>query len=198
MILASKLSGYSPEHLEALYREACEDDSNFRVSTEDFFEVEDGDEVPLPETTCMDLLDQLRSDATAAGDGLEEGGTQTEAANDTDVFEQIPIPDSDNIEKLLNLENVIEPFKAETSKSPRSNGDSDHLPVTLREAIKQPDLWNGLFRFCVRLRSTKGGMDTRFLSNARAARKAAKNLNWYQPLGLNISAHAHACKCVQL
>ena len=146
MILASKLSGYSPEHLEALYREACEDDSNFRVSTEDFFEVEDGD----------------------------------------------------NIEKLLNLENVIEPFKAETSKSPRSNGDSDHLPVTLREAIKQPDLWNGLFRFCVRLRSTKGGMDTRFLSNARAARKAAKNLNWYQPLGLNISAHAHACKCVQL
>ena len=44
-------------------------------------------------------------------------------------------------------------------------------------------LFNALVRFAIRLRSAKGGSDTGFVSNARACRRTAKGLNWYQHLG---------------
>ena len=38
--------------------------------------------------------------------------------------------------------------------------------------------------FVLRLRTARGGVDTKWLINARNARKSSKKLNWHQHLGL--------------
>ena len=59
------------------------------------------------------------------------------------------------------------------------------LPASLQEVMRARGCrWNALFRFAVRLRSAKGGCDTQWIANARHARRASRNLNWYQCLGM--------------
>ena len=64
--------------------------------------------------------------------------------------------------------------------------DADHtdrLPRTLLEAMSGTACrWNSMFRLAVRLRSAKGGIDTRWIPNARNVRRTSTKLNWYQCL----------------
>ena len=57
------------------------------------------------------------------------------------------------------------------------------LPATLLETMNaNGSRWNAIFRFAVRLRSSRGGCDTQFLPNARHARRCSRKLNWHQYL----------------
>ena len=77
----------------------------------------------------------------------------------------------------------LEPFRSECSRSPKNPEKDNLLPTTLRAALAmrdQGDLFNHLFRLNLKLRSTKGGIDTGLIQNARSCRRASTNLNWHQ------------------
>ena len=64
-----------------------------------------------------------------------------------------------------------------------SVGAADHFPSCFVEALDDSgDEWNSLFRLLVKMRSAPGGVDTRFIANARHMRRSSGNLNWHQPL----------------
>ena len=98
------------------------------------------------------------------------------------------VPDREQLEKLIDKPNVLEPFGQEQARSPmrspntKNPSDADVLPSTLSEALSLTtgDLWNHLLRLAIRLRSAKGGMDIPFLPNPKSCRKASLGLNWQQ------------------
>ena len=83
---------------------------------------------------------------------------------------------------LLQVSQQSELEQMASAASSQGESSLDTLPSTLQEALLYGggDMFNSLFRLCVRLRSDKGGCDTRWLPNARGARRTSKTLNWHQ------------------
>ena len=179
-ILASKCSGLSPERIEQVYRQACEDGVVF---TDEPPEEDENDVVvrdPV-EGECLDWLEQLKHDVNLPPIDVEDDGKKIDEEAEVAPWEP-DIPDKEELDKLFSKESVSDPFRLECSKSPRNAPDSDAMPTTLLQAVTEKnDLFNNLFRLAVFLRSTRGGCDVGFLKNARSCRRASKTLNWYQP-----------------
>ena len=80
-----------------------------------------------------------------------------------------------------------EVLKSAPDEDPEKNAVSqagEIMPTTLQEAMNSRGCtWNALFRFVVRLRSAKGGSDSRWIKNPRRSRRSSATLNWHQCLG---------------
>ena len=163
--LVSRCTNFTESSLENLYRSSCSDGSfageEYEGPTEEDL-LEDGNADNLEkETSCIDVLQTIKDES----DMLQDGAKTVE-----DPAPFAGVPDEPELQKTVAV--------------PASEGDRDDgsLPATLQEAlmIGGGDLFNALWRLCVRLRSDKGGSDCRFLPNARGARRTSKRLNWHQ------------------
>lgn len=185
--LAAFCSKESMESLEATYRKVCEsngDICDLNTLTLDDDEVGPGDEDSAGPDLCAELLSQIPVDSSFVADNkkADDSMGNDEATEDVQV-DLSNLPDQEQMKTLIFKENVLEPFRMETSRSPNSKVDLDHLPETLDEALRMKgDTFNSLWRLAVRLRSARGGCDTSFLSNPKSFRKASKGLNWHQYL----------------
>ena len=183
--LASFCSQETPETLESAYRNLCQSDGEF-CDPEDAPPEPDEEEdaaahnQPHAEQECADFLLQLPVQAQLLAED-----DQDEAMEEIDSLRHAlkSLPDAEQLKKLIEKENVMEPFKRDNSKSPNTKVDPNYLPSTLAEALDMKcDQWNSLWRLAVRLRAGYGGMDTMFIKNPRSVRRASKGLSWYQPL----------------
>lgn len=189
--LASFCSQESVEVLEKAYRNLCNaHDSDFFDPDVHNLDPDESSEVqPIADVSCSDLVSQVAIEGKFI---MEDPGQEMDhEAADAEDLEMKRIPDGEQIKKLVDKDNVMEPFRTETSRSPKGKGeqDPDFLPSTLREVfdmkcvkVDKSNIWNPLFRLAVRLRCGKGGMDSIFVRNHRSCRRASKALNWHQQL----------------
>lgn len=162
------------EELESKYRNACEDPS---FQHEEEVAEDEAEELSVPQdggNECMNLLSTLKSEAAMSKEADE---TKEAPPSDAGIEE----PQFNNFPDLTEMKELFatdqDSAAAETRKADGS------LPVTLSDALALPgDLFNNLFRLCVRLRTAPGGCDTRFLPNALNARRASPKMNWHQRL----------------
>lgn len=113
---------------------------------------------------------------------------------DSDDPVPVKVVDSDaDVEHMADKEDMKKMLDDSTEEVPAKG---DVLPGSLLEAMNGPGCkWNALFRWAVRLRSSTGGCDRRWLPNPRGARRISLGLNWYQLLGMIQAAHFVA-QCV--
>ena len=112
---------------------------------------------------------------------LPAGAAMSRKAAEYDFKE---VSDAEQLRNLLEQANMAEPFGGEAARSPHRAEKGNELPSTLAEALRTKGcMFNALYRLALRLRSSKGGMDTGFLPNALNCRRAARTLTWYQQLG---------------
>ena len=168
------------------YFTACSSAECFWDAPEDVQEEEETADNLEETVDCLAFLKQLQDEQKLLAD--EEVATSKEAAADAqpaDSFEAgfSNIPDSDQLRQLMEKPASLEPFRSECSRSPKNPEKDNLLPTTLRAALAmrdQGDLFNHLFRLNLKLRSTKGGIDTGLIQNAHSCRRASTNLNWHQ------------------
>lgn len=92
--------------------------------------------------------------------------------------------DDSDLEKMACKEQLKDMLKPPEGGNSATVEPSDKMPSTLLAAMTESGCrWNSLFRFIVRLRSAKGGCDTRWISHAKNVRRASVKLNWHQLLG---------------
>ena len=133
---------------------------------------------------------QIVSEAPLLSEPAGELPDEGEADKRAQELEFMEVSDMEALMQLIATKNASEPFKSEAGRSPKSRDAGNHLPTTLREALKLKGcLFTNLVRLAIKLRNAHGGMDVGFLPNAMNCRKASKGLNWYQQLvckGLNL------------
>ena len=130
------------------------------------------------------LLGQIKSDTALLLEKDNELLGSTAMSQKATELEFREVPDAEALRKLLEQANMAEPFGSEAARSPLRADRGNELPSTLAEALRTKGcMFNALYRLALRLRNTKGGMDTGFLPNALNCRRAARTLNWYQYLG---------------
>lgn len=87
------------------------------------------------------------------------------------------VPDQEQLKKLclpIKEDEVMHAAEAE------SVADCQRVSALSEALVKGSNIFNGVIRLILRLRSEPGGSDLRFLPNPKGARKCAKKLNWHQ------------------
>ena len=184
--LAAMTSGQSEASIESAYRKLCQ-------TREDAFLFKD-DELEEDEILPQDVPEENGQDDNEAEKFL---GclAQERSFLDPEVDSALPpeaealeaewadISNSDQFKTLLqDPESLLECPKPVKDKEVQS-GES--MPWNLMDALRCKGCpFNALFRLAVRLRSHRGGCDTPWVPKARNVRRASKNLNWHQLLGL--------------
>ena len=126
---------------------------------------------------CQKILEQTLTE-TPFVDPDEDGEPKVPHEDIELAFEKVT--DKEDLEKLFHA-SQDDPHVSGSNKADLR----EKLPGTLLEAMTAPgDRFNALWRFVLRLRTARGGVDTKWLINARNARKSSKKLNWHQHLGL--------------
>lgn len=190
LALVSKCSGFKEAELEKAYRSSCEE-GGFKLRSDlkppEEEDEEAGDEQAEPEDECFRFIQGLRQESAILSE-------ESQPAVDLDMDSECAVPDElkgmpdqEQMENLLDKPSVMDPFRTEQSVSPRHRvRGKEELPTTLTDAMSMKGcMFNALFRLSVRLRSSRGGLDTGFIANARNARKASRSLNWHQRPGNN-------------
>ena len=152
--LASRCSGIKDIFIETSYRRLSGNEALFQPEplTED--ELDENEDCAMKadeEPNCSDLITRLQDDGRAVKE-MDEGKLPEdieEVEMDLDK-----VSDKEELIKLLQKDNPECVFRSENSVSPKNS--KDFLPTTLSEVLELKDLWNGLFRLNLRLRSTKG------------------------------------------
>ena len=188
LCLAAFCSGHTESWIEEHYKKWCENSDSITAGEDEMAEdelVEQclGGEAPEAEgdenqgNECQKILEQTLTETPFVDP--EEGEEPKVPDEDIELaFEKVT--DKADLEKLLHASADDKDLGAENKASLR-----EKLPGTLMEAMIAPgDRFNALWRFSLRLRTARGGVDTKWLSNARNARKASKKLNWHQHLDL--------------
>ncbi len=133
---------------------------------------------------AFDLLQQMQAErdslAPSRGDGEEEPAD----ALSEEKRDLADCPDQDQLRSLLNMQGSADlPFSSEMRASEKDG--LNVLPSTVAEVFAlQGSLINRLFRLAVKLRASRGGADVGFIKNPQNARRASRNLNWFQCQGI--------------
>ena len=184
--LAAFCSGHSEATVKAAYEKWCQNLPASNGSFEDDLpEAErleqQGLDVPLPtddaeDNECHKVLDTLQREAPWVDP--EEGGDEAqkhEGPAPELAFQKVS--DQEDWSRLLET-------TSQQADEREPGGEKIRLPTTLLEAMNMPgDRFSALFRLSVRLRTFKGGVDTRWVPNARKARRTSHKLNSFQYLG---------------
>ena len=171
-----------------MYRELCD-------SQNGFFTDACADEVPedvmeedaRPPEDCVSFLKNLQSEHQLLRDHEGAEGEAKDMPNE--IHSSIrDVPDAKQLQDVLESSSAKDPFRLESSRSPKNGMDKHSLPSTLLEALALQErggcVFNGLFRLVVRLRSARGGSDLGWVKNPRSCCRASRGLNWHQLLGL--------------
>ena len=174
--LVAWTAGQTEEAVGKAYRKLCTDNPSKPFGDQehelDQMEVEIPDmcldENGEPKDPAVELLAGIQSETTFVDPELQQPATNPEDTSDLDKM-----PDGDNIKQML-------------AQQEEGNDDNDldgqvFLPSTLLEAMKASgDRWNALWRFVLKLRSSPGGCDVRWVPNPRGMRRTSAGLNWHQ------------------
>lgn len=164
--LAAFASGKSEASLEANYTRWCDDgcfEDDAPLAPDEMTEPE------IAENECHQLLTTLQNEQA-----LHDPEAPIEADEKELGFEKVP----DHEE----LEQVLQPEASQHSDT------TEYLPATLLDALEASGCkFNALLRLTMRLRSERGGVDKKWLTNHRKARQTSRTLNWHQPSGIEPS-----------
>lgn len=206
----SKITGIPSKQIEAKYKEAChtmrhslfgaddapaEDEMDLHINP-----VEETDENSDP---CFDFLSSLKADAEMMQQEADEGDIfkkvveepldkESDKVADTDLdFQFDQMPDAAQLRQIFQGDEEHDhdagSKQADADKAENKDGNSgNHLPQTLKEALKcRGDLFNALWRYCLKLRCAAGGIDRMFIPNPKNLRRQSRKLNWYQRQACN-------------
>ena len=163
----------SEKNLEEVYRHFCAE------SGSEAFDSVFVEEDEIDDYADFDLKNQSGHDV--AHEVLQQVQHET-------VFVDPDIEDKENLigraeTEDPDLHEILKKSDTESEKSAVCPA-GEVMPATLQEAMNSRGCtWNALFRLLVRLRSAKGGSDSRWISNPRRSRRASTTLNWHQCLG---------------
>ena len=198
----AQVSSRTPEALEQEYRDACQnglfDYGNVLGATPGELDPDEAAEAErefleanASDNPCLDLLKNLAEEAQSwarqSGKAEEENGQEPEPREKEDRDRDLDgVPNREYLEILTSAKNSAEPFSTEAFGSPpRGNEKDERLPNLLSDLLTmRGEFWNKCFRFAVHLRCSPHGLDSGFLRNPLICRKASKELNWHQCLGL--------------
>ena len=176
MKLASFSSGKPETWIDQTYRKWCEDDEAIAEGEDTVAEDEilwqDGPQQPVHGNECSKVLEQVQFESSLVDPEAPEA-----VPHDKEELAFNQVSDQMKLNKLLAKDDDVEE-KAEKNVEPKG-----HLPLSLLEAMQEKgDRFNALWRFVLRLRSGRGGVDLQWLPNPRKARRTSRTLNWHQHL----------------
>jgi len=179
--LAALCSGHTEKQLEASYRKYCAEgglegtDETMEVEEEVFDKLGEEHE---EENECMKVLHAVTQETIFVDPDEDPEGDQSQITSDpTELnFKRVmEKADKENWDQLLGAGAV--------ESSAQSSEKKQRNPTTLGEVFVRPGcVWNSLWRLAVQLRTEPGGVDTRWLANAKNVRRCSQGLNWHQPL----------------
>ena len=190
LCLAALLTGSTEKLVEAQYRRSCdgyarkgpwlfrdellEDDELPSAWVED--EPVEGGE---PQNEVMKLLESVASETVFTDPEMPE----------TEPDPSAPVKqDWHGVSNQEEFQTLLQEGAPDASHPPQQQpkDPGEFMPWTLKECLDLTGCpFNAIFRFCVRLRSSRGGIDTSWIPNARRVRRASSKLNWHQLLGPN-------------
>lgn len=196
--LVAHLASWTEKCLEDVYKKAVEDGhfgyggqfcwfepTDQQPEDEEMLEGNIGKgENAVEENPAFDLLQQMQAERAslepAHGDGPEEPADEL-CEEKQDLAN---CPDQDQICSLLQVKGSADlPFSSEMQTGQKDGPNM--LPSTVAEVFTlQGSLINRLFRLAVKLRASRGGADVGFIKNPQNARRASKDLNWFQCQGI--------------
>ena len=164
--------------LENAYRKHCSDTTSDRFMEGDFAEV-DMDEF-MEQGSGVDLDEGSNDPAFDIIETVQRETIFVDPEEDDSVLDRAGVVDPE-LERMADKEDMMHLLAGEGEEADEGKED---MPSTLLGAMSSKgDVWNSLFRFVVRLRSSSGGCDVRWVPNARHVRRASSKLNWHQCLG---------------
>lgn len=180
-------SGIKEQVIESSYRKICQEDPGLFEATEDdaheeedepdAFEAKENEE--CDGNDCMKLITCIQRETLFVDKNFEDDREVGEGQ----VMQYEDIAGGEELKALLE-ELGPDPHQDVGTKDCKGATPGERMPCTLLEALQDTgDKFNALFRLAVRLRSSKGGADLQWISNARSARRASVKLNWHQCLG---------------
>lgn len=169
--LVALCSDLTEDQILTMYKKACKLDPSNAKGSDELAE----DEVPDMEwdddkdvDPALDLLEGLQRETVFVDPDEEDDVVERSQVDDWG-----DMPDKDQLDKLLNEEDDQQPQEQA----------SERMPGSLLEAMQcKGCVWNALFRYVVRLRSSPGGCDVRWVPRAREVRRRSPTLNWHQYL----------------
>eukprot|EP00435_Cladocopium_sp_Y103_P026569 s3829_g6.t1 len=185
LALVSFASGIKEQLLEGTYRKMCKDEPGvFDVSENEIHQeeeevdaLEEKEEEECEGNECLKLISCIQRETLFVDKNFED---DLNVGEDNNTRHE----DIAGGEELKALLQELKPAERQDPK-PQASQSGERMPSTLLEAMQDTgDTFNALFRLAVRLRSSKGGADLQWISNARNARRASLKLNWHQRLGL--------------
>lgn len=182
MKLVAFASDEEENSIERRYRKLCEKDPETTFGPDhvgmyepdDFLDADPNFQKDDDEDAAVKLFGAVQSEQVFVDP--EEGSEviSRSAGDDADIAE---LPDRDDLKGLCE-----EPEDG-TDGAEQEPVEKEHMPEKLLEAMTAPGCtWNALFRYIVKLRSAPGGSDSRWIKNARGARRRSRALNWHQHL----------------
>lgn len=172
---AAFVSGKSEAAVESNYVKWCERGGH--VTCEDACEDEVMDflapgilaeDHPEGANECLEILEALQRESVWVN---PEGEDPELPEGDVELAFQ-KLPDKEVLEGMMDG----------TVDHDERALQAEYLPGTLLETMESLGCtWNALFRLAVRLRTAKGGVDCRWVPQARRCRRGARQLNWHQP-----------------
>ena len=188
--LVSFCTGKPESTLEACYRKWCDSGAPMvnedEIEPEELLEQMDGGQMPGSENSeCQQVLECAAVEAPLIDpEGADTSNEKQLPANYVELA-FAKVSDQEELNKLLTEEGEKEGNEYDQAQVAAAEQKPGHLPLTLVEAMACPgDRWNALWRMALRLRSTRGGVDRRWINNPRKARRASRGLNWFQCLVL--------------
>ena len=179
--LCSLCSGKSEDNILKAYQAYCESGAPNLINEDEIEESELQEQrgheyvfkTMAADNECHEVLKCMQS---------ETGWVDPDLQDEDMVYQSQGAPVDPEYEKVTCKESLDQLFENPDDAVPVAS-DKERLPSTLLEAMNvSGDAWNALFRLAVRLRSYKGGIDTKWVANARNARRPDLKLNWHQLL----------------
>lgn len=172
LTLVCKIAGGKISDLDHWHRGAEQDEADAAQADEDELQCEVDDEEG--DNECLKLLESMQAEARVINnvdnEGPEEPAANIDAKLDADLRD---FPDKEEFKSIV------------LDRPPEGQEDFDPagLPRTLTEALSRPgDMFNALWRLAVKIRSSPGGMDRKWIRNPQNCRRASAGLNWHQCL----------------
>lgn len=167
--LVCKIAGGKITDMDAWYREECGNQTfdHDPQPEEDELDCEDVDEEGGNE--CLKLLESMQAEAQVINN----------MDNESEVGPGPPVSLASKLDADLRDFPDKQEFKSIVLEPPadgKEDFDPATLPRTLTDALSRPgDLFNSLWRLAVKIRSSPGGMDRKWIHTSAG-------LNWHQCL----------------